>query len=194
MPRKKTVKRVTKRQVKSNRSNTIKTMEEDILGAPARLAAKISKEISFQKKKENQLKAALNKISAKIKKVEGRVKPATLPTTPTGKKQFNAVKKTHRLAIKTHSDLGNHLQETTKTLASLTNRQSKVVALSKQLDQFEREWARTSNKIKETSKVKPKQKKIKEKAISSSIREMPIETVDVSTDNVALNEATASES
>lgn len=169
MARIKTAKRPVKKGSVQSKNNTLaflQEIEQDFLQVPATLAMQLNKEISTLKVKENKLKNAVSKLKAQLKTSEARLKTAGKGKTSSDKKRLTAAKKSHQDILKTHSSTDKELQELAKIIATTVNKQAKFTAISKQLNQFEKEWAKKSKKNKAT-KAKVKAKTKSRKASSS---------------------------
>lgn len=172
MPRNKTGKRTAKRQVKVNTLVTVQKLEKDFMGIPAKLAAQLNKEVNALKQKENKLKNAASKAKAQLKNSDARVKAASKMKTAAGKKQLNAAKKAHSETVKAHAALNSQLQEATQSLESVVQKQAKFSSLSKHLNQFEKEWAKNSKKMKARKKVKARKVKASVEAMQPHFQPM----------------------
>ncbi|HEX4046176.1 MAG TPA: hypothetical protein VHZ76_10985 [Gammaproteobacteria bacterium] len=154
MARKKTAKRqVSKRDGLS----IIKKLEKDFLTAPAKLTASFNKAIKALKKQKSKLEGALNRISGQVKKGEKRLGQALQSTTSKGKKLAKTEKKALAKTTKNRAQLTKQLQQLTKSIEETANKQEKILALRKQLSQFEKEWRPTQSKS--TANIKAKAKK-----------------------------------
>ena len=101
---------------------------------------------------------------------------------------------------KTYSQLTKELQETSQTLQTISIEQSKLNALHKHLNQFEKEWAKTAKKMKAQAnaakvkakakaKTRSKPKKLSTQPTQPSITETPkIETFDTIESDIRLDE------
>lgn len=191
MPRNKTAKRTAKRAITKNTTAIAQRMEQDFAGVPAKLIAQLNKEITSLKQKENKLKTAHNKTKADVKNWEVRIKVASKANkTATVKKQLIAAKKAYTQANKTQTGLNKELQQASLSLETLLNKQAKLTALSKLLNQFEKDWTRNLKKAK--VKVKKSGKKAKTTSKTHSIPATipaeqshfePVETIAPSSEN-----------
>jgi len=196
MPRNKTAKRPVKRrsvQAKGNTLAFLQEIEQDFMQVPNQLAMQLNKEISTLKVKQNKLKNAVSKLKAQLKTSESRLKTAGKAKTSSDKKRLLTVKKAHQTIQSTHSATHKELQELEKLLASTANKQAKFTAISKQLNQFEKEWAKKSKKNKTAKSASKSKTKKASRAISSqstleeSKRLEPAQSI---VDHVTLDETT----
>ena len=187
MPRKKIAKRTAKRKMPNNALSAIQQIEKDLFAAPAQLAAQINKEIASLKQQENKLKTVINKIKAQVQATEKRMQVAS------SKKQFDAAKKARNKTIKTETTLSSQLQQITKLMGVISNKQAKMTALRKNLNQFGKEWAKNSKAlmVKAKTKTDRKKPKTKNKALLSTTHPPQTDHFDTTVDN-RLNEVTES--
>lgn len=175
MSRNKTAKHNAKRALVKNTIASTDKMEKDIASVPAKLAAQLNKEITSLKQKENKLKTAHNKIKTDVKNWETRIKAASkAQKSAAAKKRLNAAKKAYTQANKTQDGVSKELQQTVQTLETLLNKQAKFTALSKLLNQFEKEWARNSKKASAANKAKAKKKKSAKKSKVAKTPAVPV--------------------
>lgn len=185
MRRNKIVKRASKRQM-----TPVHQMEKEIFTIPAKLVAQLNKEISALKQKENKIKNAFNKINAQIKKSAVRVKTADkLKHTSAGKKQLNKAKKSHNEIVKSQAAYNKNLQEIMHSLENSENKQSKLIALGKHLNQFEKDWAKNSKQMKASAaKSKPKKTVAKAKKIVPTMDRPHAEPYEATLDHIRHDE------
>ncbi len=195
MPRNKIVKRTKKRQTQavSNVSNVltnVQKMEKDIIKIPAKLAARLKKEVNNHQKKETKLKKTVDKMKSLLMNAETRIASAIKNKTPTGKKRLKTAKKSYKKASKAHFELSKQLKKVTDALLTLTNRQAKLSSLAKQLNQFEKDWAKSSSskKIKATTQAKKPRANSKSTSLSPLIEKSKIEPTEISLNTVRLDE------
>lgn len=178
MPRNKTAKRIAKRTASKNTPATRQKTEMDFITVPAKLTARLDKEITSLQKKESKLKKAHNKTKVQIKAWEVRIKAAAkAKNSVAAKKQLKSAKKARAEANKTQMGLSKELSQIVQLLEAANNKQAKFNAVSKLLNQFEKEWARNSKKAKAVNKAKAKTRKsssrTKAHSIPSAIVEQP---------------------
>lgn len=201
MPRKKTAKHHAKRQSASHSSATLQKLEKDFLDAPAKIATQLKKEIAAHKQKELKLKNAAIKAKAQLKNAETRIQAAAkLKGTAAGKKQINRAKKAHNMMQKSHMEANKQLQDASLIVEAFLLKQAKLSAWQKNLNQFEKEWARQAKLMKakanaQAAKVKSKakvKKAAKVKNMISPIVEQPqsTESFETSEEHVRQEEAT----
>ena len=186
MPRKKPTKRTPKRQSAHHTLTNVFVMEKDWLAAPAKLAAKLHKEINSHQQKENKSAKMLNKIKEKVKNAEMRSKQAEAASTPMAKKQFKKWKKAYGIAAKMCDQAAKKHESIATTLETLLNKQAKFIALNKQLSQFEKEWTKQA---KNNARTKPSKKSSKAEA-SSKTEHNQAEHMEMMVDNAQMNEQT----
>lgn len=155
MARKKTAKRIAKRTATYGSSSPQLRMEKDFLDTPLKLAALFSKNIKTLKDKESKIKTAVAKSKTKVRLSESKVKNAAKQKTPAGKKQLLAAKKAHAKVSQIHNILEKQLKDATEELTHATHKHAKLVALRKNLAQFEKDW-NSKEKTKAKTKVKAK--------------------------------------
>lgn len=152
MPRKKTAKRSSKRQMSSSFAN----QQQNFIKIPAKLSMLLNQDMMGLKQKENKLKNALNKVKAQFKKAETKIKAAVKSKN---KKQLKTAKKMCGKIVKMQSALKKQLEEATKSVEKMALQQSKMIALRKHISQFEKEWSKNLKKLK--LKAKPTKSKTK---------------------------------
>lgn len=146
---KRSAKHASKQQKLEKTTSPIFKMENEIFQAPTKLATKLAKEATLLQKKEAKLKKDLLKTNEQIKKSNSRIKEiAKLKTTAQGKKQFAALKKTHTEITKFADKQTKELHETSALLQKTTHAKEKMLGLHKWLNQFNKEWLKTSKKTK----------------------------------------------
>lgn len=197
MPRYKSKKRTNKRQAASNVIASVQKLEMDLLQAPSKLADQLDKEINATKKQENKLIKALNKVQKQVTKAEARIKSAEkAKSSHAGKKQFKIGKKMYKEAAAAYSEINKQLQAVTNTLAALLDKQSKFIALGKQLNQFNKEWIKSAKQAKAKAKSKPQAKKTraksksKNKAESRVVEQFHTQPVETTMEDSSLDEIT----
>jgi hypothetical protein len=185
MPRKKIAKRANPRQMNNNLT-TLQKMENDFWATPAKLAAQLNKEISVSKQNENKIKNEVKKCQQQLKSADASIKAAAKVKTVAGKKQLVRAKKLYKLAVQEFANLNKQCNEATKSLHQLMQKQLKLIALSKYLKQFDKEWIKNS-KTKTKAKVKSRRRikqEIQHPKVISNIQELPhIETSEIRVDN-----------
>ena len=139
MSRKKTAKRVTKQY--DNGLSTVIKMEKDFYQTPVKLVSQLNKEINRIKKNEHQVKQALNKLDNQLKKLSQ-------------KSHSKVTYKLEKQLLKEKSNLAKQLQNVTGLMQTATEKQEKLLAASKYLNQFEKEWAKGAKKSKVASTKK----------------------------------------
>ncbi len=196
MPRKKTMKRTINNQTSAPDLSYLKKMEKAFLRTPTQLAIDIKKEIAALKKTSKKLKLALSQKNKQTTETKTRLMEASkLKHTVVGKKQFiTAKKKYHRASVEL-SSLNKQLQKTESTGITLFKKQIKLLALSKYLKQFERDWKIQSNKT--PLETIAKSKKSRKKQINDHASIIPfkehqarVETTNMIVDNVIMNDST----
>lgn len=160
MSRKKTARRIAKRQSPNKNASITQKMEQEFMRTPAKLSAQLNKDIIVLKQKENKLKAAFNKQKSQVKNSENRINVAALKTTAMGKKQLKKAKKAHSALLKNQAVLNKQLNATTKLLHAAMDKQAKLAALKKQLNQFEKDWAKSAKKVTVKDKAKARPRKV----------------------------------
>lgn len=164
-----------KNQAKSNVWGTVQQLENELMRVPAKLAVLVNKEVNAQAKKEAKLQKATDKAQTALLKAEARVKSADKAApTAASKKKLKVAKKTHQQAADAHLALDKQLQQTTLVVESLLDKQDRLVALDKHLNQFEKEWAKpkaTAAKKTVKSKSKPKMSLVSAKSDAAAFDE-----------------------
>jgi predicted nucleic acid-binding Zn-ribbon protein len=157
--KKQTIKKRRKASSKktNNKMVNIPKMESELLKAPARIAAKLDKEIKSLKKQEMKLNKACNKMNRQLDKAETRMQAAKTKT------RLKAAEKMHKQASKAYAASSKQLEEVTSKLQGLTSTQDRLIALGKAIKQFNADWG----------KAKPRKMK---KSQSSNVE--PLHTAD----------------
>src|SRR3990167_3977379 len=178
MSRKKTGRHVAKR--KENTLVTVQKKEREFLKIPSTLSALLNKEVSTIKQKETQLKKSIAQLTTRITSFEKKSQTNPKLTTASEKKQFQIATRTYNTHLKTKELLVKQLKSTGESLLIAIDKQAKLMAFSKYINQFEKEWLKQFNKV--VPLKKPKQAAhITEKIQSSSLES--------GTENVAVNNA-----
>lgn len=168
MRKSKTTKRKTKASSTSNKQSSVQLMEREWRQIPIKMASQLNKEISAHKQIESKLKLAIDKITKQLKVAKAK----------------NQLIK----AKKSHLQLSKQLQETTKIRTALSNKQSKMLALRKQLSHFEKDWQKNANKT--LVKAKPKKRTARPKTVTPALIQARVESAQTIIDNVGLGEST----
>jgi hypothetical protein len=159
MRRKKSAKRSTMQQNVNKKQP--QATEKDFFDLPAKLAAQAGKEVAALKRNETNLLSSLKKATAQLKKADAQMKAAgKTKNSSSGKKQFLAAKKMMADLSKSITTLTKDLKAASYAVVSADQKQSKMLALSKMLAKFDKDWSKQS---KMKTKTKPAAKKRKRK-------------------------------
>lgn len=195
MPRNKTAKRTAKRHRMIKPLANTQKIEMDFMGAPAKIIAQLNKDVTVLKQKEIKLIAAVNKIKAQVNKCETRIKSAEKAKNASArKKQLKIAKNEYSETLKAQKELIYQHKEIIELRDAASEHHNKMVALSKHLSQFDKEWAKKSKQMKAEKKAKlkakPKKESAKTRTMSSIVELQQIEAIEPTIDNVRLDEAT----
>jgi len=156
MSRRKTKKHAMKRQP-SNIFSAISKMEKDFLNTPKLLAAQLKKETISLKQKDNKLKQAINKIKIQVRDLEKKVlSVASKKINATSKKQLALAKKRFNQSVNEQNKLIKESDKLKESFGLIADTQSKLTAMSKQLNQFQKDWSTQSINTSTAKKIKAK--------------------------------------
>lgn len=147
MPRKKSGKRVIKRK-EINTLATIQKMEKEFLKTPTMLAVLLNKEINLLKQKESKLKKSINQLITHITNFEKRSLSNAKSSAAHGKKRVYSAN------VKAKALFTKQLNSIEQLLKTTTDKYAKLIAFSKYINQFEKEWSKQSSKIVPIKKLK----------------------------------------
>lgn len=192
MPRKKNAKRAKKSLKARTNVVTIQKLERDFLRSPMKLARQLNKDVTSLKQKDSRIKKAINKIDATAANAEKRLKNAeALKHTSAGKKKFVKAKKAHMKSSQLLAGLNKQLNKNTKMLDEASARHEKLVALRKNISQFEKEWATRAKTKKTKATSKPKKTRVTKTKAKELFSEAPkYDTFETITNDVNVEETT----
>lgn len=192
MPRRKYAKRATKMQKARTNVATIQKLEKDFLRSPAKLAKQLNKEVASLKQKDTRIKKAVAKLDATANAASKRIQAAeNSRNTAAGKKKYNKAKKNYGKANKLLAALNKQQNKNDKLLNDVTNRHEKILAIRKQLAQFEKEWANRTKKKPIQITAKPKKAKAIKTKVKEAFTEAPkYDTFETVTSDVVVAETT----
>src|SRR5215208_1126825 len=137
MARNKTAKKSYKTTKNKLDLATISQIEKEFLSLPAKLATQINQKLTANKQDGAKILSDLSQIEKKIKHIETRIqKVSKVKHTATGKNQIAAAKKKFQKMNKTSKNLEQEYDDLTHETHSLVEKQAKLMALSKHLNQF----------------------------------------------------------
>jgi hypothetical protein len=165
MPRRKVVKTAKvkklaiKRQVKTAASGLADSLEKSFREIPAKIIAQTRKELSTIKQQEAKLKTEQKKAQAqkkitKTKHMALTAKAKSKPS-PTTKKQLVSAKQAFDKVSKTIAGIDANLAVVKKQVDTLSKKNAKFTALSKQISSFDKEWERKGKTPKKSKSTKP---------------------------------------
>lgn len=201
MPQKKTAKRAAKRRTKITAAVTWQQMEKDFQTAPTKMAAQLTKDVSNHRKKQSGLQIEINKIKERVKKTETRINTAKkIKHTIAGHKQLKAASKEQQNLNKTLASLNKELSTIIKSIDAAAQKQTKLLALRKNISQFDKTWASQAKKLKaakatqKTTTSRPTKSRAKNiaaqaKSFSSDSHIPTIKSSSIETYNTTMNNA-----
>lgn len=190
MAKNKSTKRASKQNASKRAVAKTATPYGEFLQTPAIFVAKLDKEIAAQQKAETKLKAAISKTSAQAKKAEAKVKALTRAAA--AKKQLNDAKKFFSALVSQLDAFIKQHEACVKTLASLSEQKAKLIAIGKQLAQFDKEWAKKSKQkiAKAKAKARARKKPMQALVELDNIEPLSVEQTDATLNDIEANEPT----
>lgn len=143
MSQKKSAKQFVKRGTKKTEPNLLKTSQA-IFQAPHKLINEVEKTLKMLSNKDIKLKKATeaaNKLTNKIEKKLNGPKANHL-----SKKEFNNLTKKAQEVTQLNKSLEKSLKENQHSFNEHKQLNTKLIAFSKHLSQFEKEWEKSANK------------------------------------------------
>jgi len=180
MPRKK-VKRSSKTTVKAKQFKRLtESMEKTFRDMPIKIADQTQKDLNQLRKQEAKIQSSLKKMQKQQAKINHKQTLLAAKDKPSAvaKKQLKISQKASDMLNKAIANVLKNLDQIQQQTKSLSDTQSKYLAIKKQLAQFDKEWNKQSDKISVSRKSrKPREaKQLKDREVPEAQESMNVES------------------